>query len=172
MRKIQQDAMSAKNVFANRIETVVFGNLEYNSRNDSFHLTKKDGRRIPSLNLASGIRSWGILQRLLAAGYLTPQSLLVIDEPETNLHPEWQVSMAQLLVELVDAGIPVLVNTHSNYMVDALKYFSDNKKLEAVTRFYWVEPEGDGSGSVTKNVTDDLEPIFHAFNRPFLRTMF
>lgn len=49
-----------------------------------------------------------------------PNELLVIDEPEMNLHPEAQAQMIEFLAMLVRAGLHVLVTTHSSYMVDHL----------------------------------------------------
>ncbi|MBA2682785.1 MAG: AAA family ATPase [Ktedonobacteraceae bacterium] len=46
--------------------------------------------------------------------------LLVIDEPEMNLHPAAQVRMIEFLALLVNAGLNVLITTHSSYMVDHL----------------------------------------------------
>lgn len=49
-----------------------------------------------------------------------PDELLVIDEPEMNLHPEVQAKMIEFLAMLVNAGLRVLVTTHSTYIVDQL----------------------------------------------------
>jgi predicted ATP-dependent endonuclease of OLD family len=46
--------------------------------------------------------------------------LLVIDEPELNLHPDNQRKMASLLARLVNAGVKVLVTTHSDYLIREL----------------------------------------------------
>ena len=43
--------------------------------------------------------------------------LLIIDEPELDLHPSLHRSMAKLLINLVNAGIRVLLTTHSDYLV-------------------------------------------------------
>jgi predicted ATPase len=43
--------------------------------------------------------------------------LLVIDEPELNLHPDNQRKMAGLLARLVNAGVNVMVTTHSDYLI-------------------------------------------------------
>ncbi len=42
--------------------------------------------------------------------------LLIIDEPELNLHPENQRLIAQILANLVNLGIKVFVTTHSDYI--------------------------------------------------------
>lgn len=49
-----------------------------------------------------------------------PDELLVIDEPEMNLHPEAQVKMMELIAMLVNAGLNILVTTHSPYLIDHL----------------------------------------------------
>ena len=49
-----------------------------------------------------------------------PDELLIIDEPEMNLHPEAQAKITEFLAMLVNAGINVLVTTHSPDVVDHL----------------------------------------------------
>ncbi|HKV59579.1 MAG TPA: AAA family ATPase [Ktedonobacteraceae bacterium] len=49
-----------------------------------------------------------------------PGQLLVIDEPEMNLHPLAQVRFMELLAMLVNAGLNILFTTHSTFMVDHL----------------------------------------------------
>lgn len=46
-----------------------------------------------------------------------PGDTLMIDEPELNLHPDNQRKVAKLLVQLVNAGIRIVISTHSDYMV-------------------------------------------------------
>jgi len=46
-----------------------------------------------------------------------PGQLLIIDEPELNLHPKNQRLMARLIARLVNAGIKVLITTHSDYII-------------------------------------------------------
>jgi len=45
---------------------------------------------------------------------------LMIDEPELNLHPENQRIIVRILVALVNAGLKVIVSTHSSYFVREL----------------------------------------------------
>ena len=46
-----------------------------------------------------------------------PGDLLMIDEPELNIHPENQRHIARLLARLVNAGLHVVISTHSDYIV-------------------------------------------------------
>ncbi|MBG3019367.1 AAA family ATPase [Proteus mirabilis] len=45
------------------------------------------------------------------------EDTLIIDEPELNLHPDNQIIMAELIARMVNAGIKVIMTTHSDYMV-------------------------------------------------------
>jgi predicted ATPase len=54
--------------------------------------------------------------------------LLVIDEPEMNLHPAAQVKIIEFLAMLVNAGLHVLITTHSTYVIDHLVNLMDAYK--------------------------------------------
>ena len=49
-----------------------------------------------------------------------PGDILIIDEPELNLHPENQRLIARLFARLVNAGIKVFISTHSDYIIKEL----------------------------------------------------
>lgn len=55
------------------------------------------------------------------AGYLKCYAqdgdLLIVDEPEMNLHPENQRRLARFFASLVNAGLNVFITTHSDYIV-------------------------------------------------------
>jgi energy-coupling factor transporter ATP-binding protein EcfA2 len=46
--------------------------------------------------------------------------LLIIDEPELNLHPENQRRLARLFSRLINVGIKVFITTHSDYIIKEL----------------------------------------------------
>ncbi|WP_377477251.1 MAG: ATP-binding protein [Microcoleus anatoxicus] len=65
------------------------------------------------------------VRSLLAIGfYLKHEAqigdLLMIDEPELNLHPENQCRVARLFARLVNLGIKVFITTHSDYIIKEL----------------------------------------------------
>jgi len=49
-----------------------------------------------------------------------PGDLLMIDEPELNLHPENQRRMALLFARLVNLGVKIFITTHSDYIIKEL----------------------------------------------------
>lgn len=62
-----------------------------------------------------------------------PGDLLVIDEPEMNLHPKAQAKLTEFLGMLVRAGLYVLITTHSPYIVDHLGNLIQAEKRENKT---------------------------------------
>ena len=46
--------------------------------------------------------------------------LMIIEEPESHLHPEAQRHIAEIVVHLIRAGVRVIVTTHSEYFLDQL----------------------------------------------------
>jgi len=46
--------------------------------------------------------------------------LLIIEEPESHLHPESQLLLAHVLVKLVNVGLRIMLTTHSDYFLRGL----------------------------------------------------
>ncbi len=88
--------------------------------NDTIYF--KPARR--QLKLTMDESSSAVRSLLDIAFYLShvakPGDLLMVDEPELNLHPENQRRMARLFARLVNLGIRVFVTTHSDYIVKEL----------------------------------------------------
>lgn len=70
----------------------------------------------------------------------SPGELIIIDEPEMNLHPEAQVKIIEFLAMLVNAGLNILITTHSPYVTDHLanliKANESEKKASIGNEFY------------------------------------
>ncbi|HDR1301062.1 TPA: AAA family ATPase, partial [Pasteurella multocida] len=77
------------------------------------------------LDCATGIKSFSILQFLLKLGIINNKTLLIFDEPESNLHPQWIVEYARIIV-LINKFIKakVLIATHNPDFVSAIRYIS------------------------------------------------
>ena len=46
--------------------------------------------------------------------------LLIIDEPEMNLHPDNQILLARIFAQMVNLGIKLVISTHSDYIIREL----------------------------------------------------
>jgi len=51
---------------------------------------------------------------------VAPGNVLIIEEPESHLHPRTQVEFTRQLAALVHAGIRVIVTTHSEWVLEEL----------------------------------------------------
>ncbi len=123
--------------------------------------------KVEIANTAFGIKSFGLLQLLNDNGYLNKKYLLILDEPEVHLHPHWQLKYAEIIVNLVKNGIFVVVNTHSPYMIQAIKFYSE--KIDIVknkTNFYLAEKNDGDIQSIMVDKTKDLNTIFQKLAKP------
>ena len=70
------------------------------------------GLHITSSMVKSLFGLWFYLENQASKG-----NILMIDEPELNIHPENQREIARLLARLVNAGLNIVISTHSDYIV-------------------------------------------------------
>lgn len=66
--------------------------------------------------VSSSAKSIYLIQKIIKYE-LKPGSIIIIDEPELNLHLDNQVLMARLLATLVNSEITVVITTHSDHML-------------------------------------------------------
>lgn len=141
-----------------KINQAFQGEISYDSEKFDF-LLSRDGYTVSSGNIASGVKALGILDMLIKGGNADVNTLLILDEPEVNLHPKWQVLYSELVCELVRAGVDIIITTHSPYVLDALKYYSDACRIE--NRFYLAEKF---PGEEYSNFIDVSDNISHAID--------
>lgn len=158
-------------ILLKKINKIIEGEFVYNRKKSEFEFKNKERKTLKTINTASGVKSFGILQLLLQSSTLDERSLLIIDEPENHLHPEWQVMYADIITELVANDISVLINSHSPYMIQALNHFSQKKGIEDSTKYYLTE-RVDNSGMVKFNdVSENIDVIFRALAEPINKIM-
>ncbi|MGR3840874.1 AAA family ATPase [Serratia marcescens] len=92
------------------------GNFSSTKSGETIFLMDNSNVKIPIHAASSSIKSM-LLMDLYINNLAKRGETLIIDEPELNLHPDNQILMAELLVRLVNAGIKVMITTHSDYLV-------------------------------------------------------
>ncbi len=85
-----------------------------------------------------------LLQIVLSKGSSNRYPIIVLEEPETNLHPNYQQKLADLLVDAMNTlGILFIVETHSEYLIRKLQILTKNNVLKPaeVNIYYFKNPE-------------------------------
>jgi len=149
----------------NKINTLILGEFYFNSKQEIFYFSKKDVGNIEALNTASGIKSFGLFQLLAKANQINPQNLIIIDEPENHLHPEWQIKYAEMIIEMLKNDCSIILSTHSPYILQALKHFAKKEKVDDKINFYLAEINDDNTSTINE-VTKDLNKIFSKLSKP------
>lgn len=146
--------------YTNDIRTTIGGKLLYDQVSRSVIYSKENGSNIIDINIASGIKGFGILDVLFSENILNKKTLLIIDEPEVHLHPAWEIKYAELLVKLSSIGIPILISSHSSYFIKALTKYIKQFNTSQITKFYFGQKNQDSMNSTFQDVTNELKPIF------------
>lgn len=156
------------NDFKRRIDVLIGGNFEYVPSEDVF-IFKKDDETFSMENTASGLKQLATIQLLLDNNELTKNSFLILDEPEINLHPGFQVEFAKILVLAArDLNITLYINTHSPFFAEAIEAYSRYYNLIDDTNFYLTE-KVDGIDKYNYNLLDNDEiiEVYDNLGNPF-----
>lgn len=102
---------------------------------------KKDDR-IFSLNItAEGIKKVAVLETLLANRYLSQESVVFIDEPESALHPTAIVQLLDIIAQLATLGVQFFIATHSYYVIKKLLLIAHQQQMPLPT--FMANTNGD-----------------------------
>ena len=164
--------MAFPDIFKDLTTKTIRGNL-VTDESGTLKFKELKGNNLHSLPMtATGIVQLGMLALLIEKKVLDKNSVLFIDEPETNLHPAWQVKMMDILFKLVKAGVHVITATHSpdilKWLEVHLKNHSEDMDLIALNQ---MEAHEDGTVSVVDPDRDVLKKIIDIKNNltdPFL----
>ena len=156
-----------------RIQNIINGTITYEDESTLlmeepglYYHRKTDNLRIPLKQAATGITSFAYLLQLLNNGYLQKDTLLIIDEPEAHLHPQWIVEYAKLLVLLnKKIDIKILISSHNPDMVSAIQSIAKKEGVIDTVHFYVAQKQSEDSFRYTyKDLGTDIGDIFESFN--------
>lgn len=125
---------------------------------------------ISAENLSTGVKSFTLLQMLLRHRMLKKGTILILDEPEVNLHPEWQIRYAKYVSLLQkELELTVLITTHSPFFLKAIENASYDYENDENTHYYYAQSvNGDAE---IRCVDDDIEEIYHKMMMPLYELM-
>lgn len=152
----------------NLFNKIYDGELCATEDNKSFVLRSKSLRQpLDIVNLSTGLKTFVILRTLIQNGSIKEGDIVVLDEPEIHLHPEWQLRFAELIVLLQkEFHLKILLNTHSPYFLNAIEVFSMHYGTADKCKYYLTQGNHNDERINIVDVTDNVEKIYEKLARP------
>lgn len=144
--------------------TIVPGGID-NSNGEWAFTSDKYSEPLSIHNLSAGLKSFAVLKELLEKGILKEKDILILDEPEIHLHPEWQIKYAEIIVLLQKKfDLSILVTTHSRDFFEAIELFTKKYEMRDKCHFYLSKQE---RGEVEfEDVVQDSSQIYRHLVEP------
>jgi len=96
--------------------------------------------------------------------------VILIENPEAHLHPKGQTKIAELISILTNYGVQVIVETHSDYILDGLRLtVKDGKINPEDTKLYYLELD-DRDNTKVKSPQIDSEGFLDEWPENFFDT--
>lgn len=127
----------------------------------AYHLDGTD-KSLDMKNVAEGMKNFLLMKLLIENSTLLENGVLILDEPEMHLHPEWQLLFAELIV-LVNKYLNthIFINTHSPYFLNAVEVYTSKYSI-VDPKYYLAKIDGN-----VYDVTDNVEEAYAELARPF-----
>jgi len=93
---------------------------------------------------------------LVALRVAEPGQLVYLEQPEIHLHPRAQAIMAEIILEAINRGVRVVVETHSSILLLSLQaLIAEGKTPANKVKLHWFARNKDGATSVSSTDLDD-----------------
>lgn len=149
----------------NKMCDVCDGNIISEDSDSFIYKTDRLNGDLKMVNLSTGMKSFVILRRLLQNGNIDENGIIILDEPEIHLHPEWQLRFAEIIVLIQkEFNTNILLNTHSPYFLNAIEVYSEKYKIDKCCNYY-LSNEENGMTSIA-DVTNETEKIYAKLAKP------
>lgn len=97
-----------------------------------------------------------VLPIMVAALSADKGDIVMIENPEIHLHPSGQALMGQFLADVAGAGIQVLVETHSDHVLNGVRRAVKNDRLASeLVAIHFFRPRADDVTQVLSPSLDD-----------------
>lgn len=141
---------------------------EIKKENGELFFVRENGVKTHMKNTSSGVKQVAIIQTLLNNNELEPNSFLIMDEPEVNLHPEWQIKFAKILVLLVkELDLSIYIASHSPFFIEAIELYSQYYGLIDESFFYLTQKAEGYQYDIVSVDSNNLEAIYRNLGEPY-----
>jgi len=113
-------------------------------------------RSVDIIHAASMIKELTPLY-LIIRELVSPEDFLIIEEPESHLHPGAQLQLVEIFADLVNQGVKIIMTTHSDLILRKVSQLTGRYRLKESRKgvsldvknvaIYWLKEERKGSVS-------------------------
>ncbi|MDR3011824.1 MAG: AAA family ATPase [Chitinispirillales bacterium] len=121
-----------------KIAQIIGGKVLY--ENKRYYVQKPNGVKIDFAVEAEGFKKLGLIYRLIETGNIKKGSVLIWDEPESNINPKNIPFIVDILLELQKSGIQVFIATHDYFLA---KYINVKKTKSDAVLFHALYKSND-----------------------------
>jgi len=147
--EIFKDEVTGQNTLVNHVEKwlkEVSPNIRLETElNKKMNLASFTINGHTPLNVGFGISyTLSIITQLLYSVILMEKqgikTVILMENPEAHLHPKGQTRIAEFIAIIANYGVQVIVETHSDYILDGLRLAIKDKKINHEdTKLYYLE---------------------------------
>lgn len=134
-------------------EAIFNGPDSISVKNDSFYVKLPDTGDLIAQLVAEGYRKLATLAYLVRNGSLTPESVLLWDEPEANLNPKLVTVVVEFLLNLANAGAQIFIATHDYLLSQELSLQVEYKGASNIKFFSLYRQDGQDGALVESGDT-------------------
>ena len=149
-----------------KLNSIVSGSAAASRKHGVVYRRPGGGEDLDIRNISSGMKSFASIKALIHEERIHDGDVLILDEPENHLHPQWQLVFAELIVLLYKAfNLRVLLATHSPYFLRAIEVYSAHHAV--ADRCKYCHATRDEDGACFQDVTFDTDEIYEDMSVPF-----
>lgn len=87
-----------------------------------------------------------------------PETLILIENPEAHLHPKGQAKMGELLALAASCGVQIIVETHSDHVLNGIRLTVYRSKLEPEkVQLHYFEHRKQGTEFITEVISPKID---------------
>lgn len=112
-----------------RLEEILGGKIELDEKKQSWQFKNTRNQKFEIGVTAEGIKKIAIMDTLLGNRYLSDDSVVFIDEPESALHPKAIEQLMEIIALLADRGVQFFIASHSYFVIKKLFLLAQEKDI-------------------------------------------